>query len=63
VIVHDPKIGVEGIIIKVPFIPPDIIPDILSTLSLPKEEYFLTVLGFTTIILFSAWILYRKNLF
>ncbi|PWI49384.1 hypothetical protein CEE45_02285 [Candidatus Heimdallarchaeota archaeon B3_Heim] len=61
-IIHDPKIGFENITkLELPFIPPEIIPSILSVLALPDDKYLLAVIILTTIMVPSAWLLYRKN--
>ncbi|MHA2094678.1 MAG: hypothetical protein ACW98F_08615 [Candidatus Hodarchaeales archaeon] len=61
-IIHDPKLGFENITkSEIPFFPPDIIPNILSVLALPKENYLLVVIILTTMMVPSAWLLYRKN--
>jgi hypothetical protein len=59
-IIHDPKIGIIGIIIP-PIIPPEIISNLISLLALPKEDYLLSLIAFTAIIVSFAWILQKKN--
>ncbi len=62
IIIHDPKIGIENITKSViPFIPDDVIPEILSIFTLPKESYLLPVVILTTIVVPTAWLLSRKN--
>ncbi len=62
VILHDPKIGVEGVTkIELPFIPPEVLSNILSALTIPKEEYLLPVILLTIIMLPLALSLTRKN--
>ena len=61
-IIHDPKLGFENITkLEFPFIPPDVIPDILSILAISKKEYLLPVVLLTTLMVPTAWLLYRKN--
>jgi len=60
-IIHDPKIGIVGLIIPI-IIPPEVIPKLISLLVLPKEEYLISIIAFTAIIVSIAWILQRKNL-
>jgi hypothetical protein len=60
-IIHDPKIGIIGIIIS-PIIPSEIISNIVSLLVLAKEEYLLSLIVFTTIIVSFGWILQKRNL-
>ena len=55
-IIHDPKIGIIGIIVP-PIIPTEIISNIISVFALAKEEYLLSIIAFTAIIASIALVL------
>ena len=59
-IIHDPKIGITGIIIP-PIIPSEIISNIISLFTLAKEEYLISIIVFTAIIVSIALILHKRN--
>ena len=60
-IIHDPKIGIIGIIIP-PIIPSEIISNIISLFVLAKEEYLISIIVFTAIIASIALILHKRNI-
>ena len=60
-IIHDPKIGIIGIIIP-PIIPTEIVSNIISVFVLAKEEYLISIIAFTAIILSLALIFHKRNI-